>query len=72
MLAAAFFVTADVISRKLLSAPIGNSDEVSSYFFAISTTWAYAYWCSTGPMCGSMRSTICCPARSAPSSTSSR
>ena len=43
MLAAAFFVTADVISRKLLSAPIGNSDEVSSYFFAISTTWAYAY-----------------------------
>lgn len=43
MCAAAFMVTADVISRKLFGVTMGGSDEITGYVFAASTTWAYAY-----------------------------
>lgn len=43
MCAAAFMVTADVISRKLFGVTMRGSDEVTGYVFAASTTWAYAY-----------------------------
>ena len=42
MCAAAFMVTADVISRKLFGVTMRGSDEITGYIFAASTTWAYA------------------------------
>jgi TRAP-type mannitol/chloroaromatic compound transport system permease small subunit len=43
ILASALLVTADVASRKLLSVPIGNADELSGYAFAIGCAWAFAF-----------------------------
>ena len=43
MCAAAFMVTADVISRKVFGVTMRGSDEITGYVFAASTTWAYAY-----------------------------
>ncbi len=43
MLAAAFLVTYDVITRKLLNISIAGADEISGYVFAISTACAYSY-----------------------------
>lgn len=43
LLISAFIVTVDVISRKVFSATLGGSDEISGYVFAASTTWAYSY-----------------------------
>ena len=35
-LLSALYITADVLSRKLFNAPLGGSDELSGYAFAIS------------------------------------
>ena len=43
MCAAAFIVTADVLSRKISGVTMRGSDEITGYIFAASTTWAYAY-----------------------------
>jgi len=43
MLSAAFLVTYDVITRKLLNISIAGADEISGYVFAISTACAYSY-----------------------------
>lgn len=43
LLFAAFLVSADVLLRKLFSITFTGSDEISSYLFAISTSWALAY-----------------------------
>lgn len=43
MCAAAFMVTADVISRKVFGVTMRGSDEITGYVFAASTTWAYGY-----------------------------
>jgi len=43
MCAAAFIVTADVVSRKVFGVTMRGSDEITGYVFAASTTWAYAY-----------------------------
>lgn len=42
-LLSALYITADVISRKFLNSPIGGSDEMSSYAFAISISWALSF-----------------------------
>ena len=39
----ALYITADVISRKFLNAPLGGSDELSGYAFAISVSWALSF-----------------------------
>lgn len=36
-------ISYDVITRKLFGWSLGGSDEISSYVFAISTTWSLAY-----------------------------
>ncbi|MFT6558736.1 TRAP transporter small permease subunit [Sneathiella sp.] len=43
LLSAAFLVTYDVITRKLLNISIAGADEISGYVFAISTACAYSY-----------------------------
>lgn len=42
-LASVALITADVIVRKLLGRGIGGADELASYVFAISTSWAFAF-----------------------------
>ena len=42
-LISALYITADVIARKLFNAPLGGSDELSGYAFAISISWALAF-----------------------------
>lgn len=42
-LASVALITADVIARKLLGRGIGGADELASYVFAISTSWAFAF-----------------------------
>ncbi|CAH1387506.1 TRAP transporter small permease subunit [Candidatus Nitrotoga sp. M5] len=43
MLCCAFLVSLDVISRKFFEFSISGSDEITSYVFAIGTTWALAF-----------------------------
>jgi len=43
ILFAAFMVSADVLSRRLFGVTMGGSDEISGYFFAISTALAMPY-----------------------------
>ena len=42
-LLSALYITADVASRKLFNAPLGGSDELSGYAFAISISWALSF-----------------------------
>lgn len=42
-LISAFYVTVDVILRKLAGVGLGGSDELSGYAFAISISWAFAF-----------------------------
>lgn len=43
LLAAAVLVSAEVISRKLLTVVYSGSDEIAAYLFAVGTTWSLAY-----------------------------
>ncbi len=43
LLAVAFLVSADVISRKWLGATLAGSDEISGYVLACTSAWAYSY-----------------------------
>lgn len=43
LLLSAFMVTFDVLARHFYGKQLLYSDEISSYIFAISTTWAYSY-----------------------------
>ena len=43
LLAAAVLVSAEVISRKILTVVYSGSDEVAAYLFAVGTTWSLAY-----------------------------
>lgn len=43
LLAAAILVSAEVISRKMLTVVYSGSDEVAAYLFAVGTTWSLAY-----------------------------
>lgn len=43
VMAAAFLVTYDVITRKLFNASIAGADEISGYIFAVSTACAFSY-----------------------------
>lgn len=42
-LISALYITIDVISRKLLNAPLGGADELSGYVFAIGISWSLSY-----------------------------
>lgn len=42
-LLSAFYITADVLCRKFLNSPLGGSDELSGYAFAISISWALSF-----------------------------
>lgn len=42
-LLSALYITVDVISRKFLNAPLGGSDELSGYVFAIGISWSLSY-----------------------------
>lgn len=42
-LLSALYITADVIFRKIFNTPLGSSDELSGYVFAISISWALSY-----------------------------
>lgn len=42
-IASVLLITVDVLLRKLFGWTVGGSDELSSYAFAISTTWSLAY-----------------------------
>lgn len=42
-IASVLLITIDVLLRKLFGWTVGGSDELSSYAFAISTTWSLAY-----------------------------
>jgi TRAP-type C4-dicarboxylate transport system permease small subunit len=42
-LISAIYITIDVILRKVTSAGLGGSDELSGYAFAISVSWAFAF-----------------------------
>ena len=42
-IASVLLITVDVLLRKFVGWTIGGSDELSSYAFAISTTWSLAY-----------------------------
>ncbi|GGJ98257.1 TRAP transporter small permease subunit [Pseudomonas matsuisoli] len=42
-LASVLLITYDVVVRRVFSVTVGGSDELSSYAFAISTTWALAF-----------------------------
>ena len=43
IMVAALIVSAEVISRKLLSLPFSGSDEIGAYLFAIGTSWSMAF-----------------------------
>ncbi len=43
LLLAAILVSAEVISRKLLTMVYSGSDEIAAYLFAVGTTWALAH-----------------------------
>lgn len=42
-LLSALYITADVICRKVFNFPLGGSDELSGYAFAISISWALSF-----------------------------
>lgn len=42
-LLSALYITADVIARKFFNSPLGGSDELSGYAFAISVSWALSF-----------------------------
>ncbi len=42
-LLSALYITADVICRKFFNYPLGGSDELSGYAFAVSVSWALAF-----------------------------
>ncbi|NMG65231.1 TRAP transporter small permease subunit [Azoarcus indigens] len=42
-LASVFLIAVDVLARRFLGVTTGGADELSSYAFAISTTWALAF-----------------------------
>lgn len=42
-LLSALYITVDIIFRKFFNLSIGGSDEISSYIFAISISWALSY-----------------------------
>lgn len=42
-LLSALYITADIITRKLLGFPLGGADELSGYAFAISISWALSF-----------------------------
>lgn len=42
-LASVFLITYDVVVRRVFGVTVGGADELSSYAFAISTTWALAF-----------------------------
>lgn len=42
-LASIFLITYDVVVRRVFGVTVGGADELSSYAFAISTTWALAF-----------------------------
>ncbi len=43
LMAAAFMVTIDVLSRKFIGITMSGSDEYSGYVFSATTTWAYSF-----------------------------
>lgn len=43
LIAAAVYVSADLISRKVFSASLVGANELSGYVLAISTAWAFSY-----------------------------
>jgi TRAP-type C4-dicarboxylate transport system permease small subunit len=43
IMVAALIVSAEVISRKLLSLPFSGSDEIGAYLFAVGTSWSMAF-----------------------------
>ncbi len=43
LIASALMISVDVVIRKFTGVTLGGADELSSYAFAISTTWALAY-----------------------------
>ena len=43
LMIAAFIVTIDVLFRKFVGWTMSGSDEITSYVFAASTTWAYSF-----------------------------
>lgn len=43
LMAAAFMVTVDVLSRKFIGITMSGSDEYSGYVFSATTTWAYSF-----------------------------
>lgn len=42
-LISALYITVDVLARKFFNSPIGSSDELSGYAFAISVSWALSF-----------------------------
>lgn len=42
-IASVLLISVDVLARKFLGRPVGGADELSSYAFAISTTWSLAF-----------------------------
>ena len=42
-LGAVFLISYDILVRKFFNITVGGADEISSYVFAISTTWALAF-----------------------------
>lgn len=42
-LAAVFLISYDIMARKFFNITVGGADELSSYVFAISTSWALAF-----------------------------
>lgn len=43
LLASAFFITFEVVIRKLLGISTGGADELTGYAFAVSTSWAFSF-----------------------------
>ena len=43
LLLAAILVSAEVVSRKLLTVVYSGSDEIAAYLFAVGTTWSLAH-----------------------------
>lgn len=42
-LGAVFLISYDILARKFFNVTVGGADEISSYVFAISTSWALAF-----------------------------
>ncbi len=42
-LLSAVYISIDIISRKLFDLPLGSSDELASYIFAIGISWSLSY-----------------------------